>query len=71
MSDSIGEIIRIRRKQLNITQPHLADIAGVSINTIYKIENGDANPTLEVLNKIAEVLGLELKMEIRTPNTDK
>ena len=61
----IGETIRDRRKELGITQPHLAELAGISVNTLYKIERGQNNPTLAVLNKILDVLGLELKIEIR------
>lgn len=68
MSLSIGEVIKNRRIKLKLTQPYLADIAGVSVNTIYKIENGEANPTLAVLTKITEVLGLEIKMVIRDIN---
>lgn len=65
MGVSIGVYIKNRRKALKITQPYLAELAGVSVNTIYKIERGEGNPTLEVINKIAEVLGLELKLEIK------
>ena len=66
MSDNhVGQAIRDRRKELGITQPHLAEIAGVSTNTLYKLEKGQGNPTLEVLNKLAEVLGMELKLEVK------
>lgn len=62
---TIGEQIRLRRKELMITQPDLADIAGISINTLYKIERGQANPTIEVLGKILDVLGLEITVGIK------
>ncbi len=62
---SLGETIKKRRKQLGITQPHLAELANVSINTLYKLENGIGNPSLYVLSKLAEVLGMELKMEVK------
>lgn len=62
---SVGEQIRSRRKELGITQPHLAEIAEVSVNTLYKIERGEANPTLEVLYKLLNVLGLELQIGIK------
>jgi transcriptional regulator with XRE-family HTH domain len=60
----IGKAIRERRKTLKITQPHLAELARISVNSLYKIERGEANPTWDLIEKIAEVLGLELKMEI-------
>lgn len=62
---AIGEQIRFRRKELMITQPNLADIAGISVNTLYKIERGQANPTIEVLGKILDVLGLEITVGIK------
>ena len=61
----VGQAIRNRRKELGITQPHLAEVAGVSTNTLYKLEKGQGNPTLNVLNKLAEVLGMELKLEVK------
>jgi y4mF family transcriptional regulator len=60
-----GNLLKDRRKSLGINQSDLAEIAGISINTLYKIEKGQTNATLEVLEKILDVLGLELKLEIR------
>lgn len=65
---TIGEQIRLRRKELMITQPDLADIAGISVNTLYKIERGQANPTIEVLVKILDVLGLEITVGVKQLN---
>jgi len=65
---SFLESIRKRRKELRISQTHLAEIAGLSINTISKIERGEANPTVDVLEKIADVLGLELRFNVKNTN---
>jgi y4mF family transcriptional regulator len=64
LAEQFGETIRKRRKELKITQPHLAELAGISTNTLYKLERGQSNPSLEVLNKLSEVLGLEIKLEV-------
>ncbi len=61
----LGETIKNRRKELGITQPHLAELAKVSTNTLYKLEQGKGNPSLEVLNKLTEVLGLELTLKVK------
>ncbi len=50
---------------LGITQEQLSDLSGVALRTIKAIETGKANPTLETLKKIADILGLELKLEIK------
>lgn len=63
----IGHRIKERRSTLGITQPDLAEMAGISVNTLYKIETGQANPTVNVLNKIAEILGMELVMTVKKP----
>lgn len=63
--ESIGKTIKNRRKELGITQPHLAELANVSTNTLYKIERGQANPSLQVLNKLADVLGMELTLQVK------
>ena len=62
---AIGEAIKERRAILNITQRELAEIAGVGINTLTKIERGEANPSLQTLQRIFNALGLEIKIGIR------
>lgn len=61
---AIGKSIRARRKSRKIVQVDLADIAGISPRTLRDIENGTANPELETLMKICQVLGMEIKVEI-------
>jgi len=61
----IGKSIRSRRKALRVTQHLLAELAGISVNTLYKIEREQANPTLETLTKIVDTLGMELCLRIK------
>ena len=63
--ETLGKIIRNRRKELSIIQPHLAELAKVSTNILYKLERGQGNPSLDVLDKLAEVLGMELTLEVK------
>lgn len=60
----IGQKIKNRRRFLKITQEDLADISGISERTLRDIEKGLANPELQSLIKICEVLGLELKIDV-------
>jgi transcriptional regulator with XRE-family HTH domain len=62
---SLGKAIMERRKDLGITQSRLAELADININTLYKLEKGQANPTLDVLVKIADILGMELRLEVK------
>lgn len=65
---NIGDKIRERREELGITQPHLAELAEVSVNTLYKIERGKSNPTIGTLIKITDVLGLEFTLDVKRIN---
>jgi y4mF family transcriptional regulator len=60
----IGGLIQSRRKLRKIRQEDLAEIAGISPRTLRNIEKGTANPELETLLKICEVLGLSIKVEV-------
>lgn len=60
------EQIKERRKILDITQETLAEISGVGLRTLKQFESGKGNPTLETLQKLCEVLGLELRLEVKT-----
>jgi transcriptional regulator with XRE-family HTH domain len=60
----IGGIIHSRRKARKIAQEQLADIAGISPRTLRGIEKGIANPELETLMKVCNVLGMEIKIEV-------
>ncbi len=62
----IGNEIKLRRKSLKIDQRTLSELAGVSINTLTKIERGEANPSINVLFKILDTLGMDIKIIIKS-----
>ena len=62
--EAIGDILQSRRKARKISQEQLADIASISPRTLRDIEKGIANPELETLLKICNVLGMEIKIEV-------
>jgi len=62
---NIGEAIRKRRELLGLLQPQLASISGISTRTIQLVEMGKANPSLKTLIKIADPLGLRLKLLLK------
>ncbi len=64
----LGESIKNRRKALDITQGHLAELAEMSINTLYKLERGESNPSWEIVEKLLDILGLELNIGIKNMN---
>lgn len=60
----IGIFIKERRKEFGITQHTLAELAGININTLTQIENGEGNPTVQTLEKVLEVIGMKLTIKI-------
>jgi len=63
--EELKKVLKDRRETLKVTQEHLAELSGVGLRTLKSIESGKGNPTIGTLVKLADVLGLELKLEIR------
>ena len=57
----IGETIVLIRKEKGFTQESLALETEISVSYLRLIEHGRANPTINELLKIAEVLEVELR----------
>jgi transcriptional regulator with XRE-family HTH domain len=68
--NNIVETLKKRRIRLQVTQETLALLTGVSLRTIKQLEAGKGNPTLETIQKLAQVLGLELQLEIKNTNIE-
>ena len=65
LGKQIGNIIKNRRKELKITQSYLAELAKINAITITRIERGQGNPSFAVLEKLADVLGLEFNLQVK------
>jgi len=63
--EEIGKIIKERRVQLKVNQQTLADLAGIGINTLVSIERGTGNPSIQVLSRVLDTLGLQLKVVLK------
>lgn len=56
------------RVSLNITQKELSAKTGITQADISRIENGTRNPSLGMVKKLAQGLGMQLKLEfVPTP----
>lgn len=58
-SKYLGESIYRNRKRQRMTQAELAEKAGVTEQTIRKIEHGEGNPQLEVLYALISTLKID------------
>ena len=61
----IGKTIKQRRKELSLELKDLQDYSGVNYVSISDIENGKANPTVKTLEKLLDVLGMELDIKVK------
>jgi transcriptional regulator with XRE-family HTH domain len=57
--------IKQRREVLQVTQETVAELSGVGLRTLKQFESGKGNPTLLTLQKIADVLGMEVCLTIK------
>ena len=60
--DVIRAIVEARTSQ-NITQKELAERTGINQADISKLENGTRNPSINLLKRIADGMGMALKIE--------
>ena len=63
--------IKERRKTLQVTQERLAELSGIGLRTLKQFESGKGNPTLLTLQKISDVLGLEVVLKVKNLTSDK
>jgi len=70
-NDKIIKIIKERKDILRINQEYLAQLSEVGVATLKRFESGKGNITLNNLQKIADILGLEIKLELKSQINEK
>ncbi|NQY07048.1 MAG: helix-turn-helix transcriptional regulator [Flavobacteriaceae bacterium] len=58
---NVGLKIKVRRKEMRVSQDKLALLADIDRSYVGRIERGEVNITLEKLYEIAEVLDCDAK----------
>jgi len=61
----IATYIKKRRKQLQITQQELATVSNISTRKLSDIETSNGATTIDTLNKVCDILGLEIVLKIK------
>lgn len=59
----LGEQVRARRQDLNMTQTGLSEATGIDRANISKIEGGRYNVSVDIIGRIAEALRCEIRLE--------
>jgi HTH-type transcriptional regulator / antitoxin HipB len=60
----LAETVRLRREELGWSQRQLAERAGMSQPGVARFEAGGTTPTLPLLERLAEALGLTLTVSL-------
>ena len=58
--------IKERRENLKVNQEDLAKLSGVGLRTLKQFESGKGNPTLKTIQKMTDVLGLDICLKVKT-----
>lgn len=64
-SSALSDQVRVRRRELGLTQVELADLAGCSARFVHDLERGKARLALDKVFDVLDVLGLELVVRRR------
>lgn len=69
--EEIIKLVKERRETLQVTQESLAQLSGIGLRTLKQFESGKGNPTLQTLQKIVDVLGLEVSLKLKNVSQSK
>ena len=61
--DAVMQAFATARKESGLTQKELATRTGVDQADISKLENGSRNPSLNLLKRLADGMGMVLRIE--------
>ena len=62
----IGDNLRRVREERLMTQQELADLAGLGVASVVRIENDRTDPRFSTIKKLAEALGVDPKELTKT-----
>lgn len=65
----LGQLIKAKRTELGIKLADCAALCGIGINTLSRIENGNANCTLAAVFSVLKGLGIQLTSKELMPES--
>ena len=64
LSIAVGKMFRQARKEQGLTQQGVAEVSGVKRPNIARLESGKHSPTVDMLNHIADSMGMDLEIHL-------
>ncbi len=61
----IGSIVRLKRKEIGLTQKQVSDLCNIGVRFLSELENGKVTLEIGKVLNVLHALGLELNIEER------
>jgi len=66
----LGSFVKEKRKSVNLTQPELAEKAGVGLRFVRELEQGKQRLQLDKVNQVLQLFGYEIGAVLMKPATN-
>ena len=63
--NDFGRTVRSRRRELNLTQEHVAGVIGVNRRVVSELERGKGTVQIQIALEVARALGLDVELRSR------
>jgi y4mF family transcriptional regulator len=67
---NLSDLVKRKRKSVQLTQPELAEKAGVGLRFIRELEQGKETLGLDKVNEVLKLFGCEVGAVLKTDNPD-
>jgi len=67
---NLADFVKNKRKWVKLTQPELAEKAGVGLRFIHEMEQGKETLRLDKVNQVLQLFGYEVGAVPKTQNPD-
>lgn len=68
---NLASFVKEKRKSVQLTQPELAEKAGVGLRFIRELEQGKQSLRLDKVNQVLQLFGFEVGAIQKKPTTDE
>lgn len=67
---NLSDFVKDKRKSVKLTQPELAEKAGVGLRFVRELEQGKETLRLDKVNQVLQLFGYEVGPVLKTNKTD-
>jgi transcriptional regulator with XRE-family HTH domain len=64
LGEAVGEMYALARKERGLTQQEVAEVSGVKRPNIARLEGGKHSPTVDMLARVADSMGMRLELHL-------